>query len=182
MIWIFWRSNSFPFSPRLLHLDYPKSTSSSARHQEKHAQHRYQLQSQCHSSKPCVFHISPSDVLLALFLAEPEKFEISPVMERACSVTRDDEEDRHTDKGYEINRQKHDEFNDLSQVEGAVDCAFRWLSKHLYWILCITVQYPGLVNEILKALIDENRIEDVHQGFVDKERLEEKSYDDLPFS
>lgn len=122
------------------------------------------------------------NVSLALFLAEREKLEISPVMKRPPPVPSYDEEDRHTDEGYDVDRQKDDELDDLPQAERAVDCTSRWLPQHLCRILCIRIQQPGLTHQILQACIDEDGIKDVHQGFIDEERFEKERNDDLSFS
>jgi hypothetical protein len=179
VVWIFWGRDSFSFQPCFLHLRYPKSTSCSACQQEEHAQDWNELQHQCHRSKPRVLHFSSLDILLPLLLAQPKQLEVPPVMERTSSVSCDDEEDRYTNERYEIDGQENDELDDLSEAEGAVNCTFRWLSKHLSRILYIIVECSGLAHKILEAFVDEDRIKNVYQSFVDQEGFEKKCYDDL---
>jgi hypothetical protein len=70
---------------------------------------------------PSILPPSPLDSSIPLLAVVSQQLEVSPMLKRSCSISCQQEEYRHTDVWYEVDRQQNDELCDLAKGEGRVD-------------------------------------------------------------
>lgn len=103
---------------------------------------------------PCIPQAPLSYECSLLFLWELSELEVTPMVQRSCPITSQDQEQRSTRNRYEIDWKQDNELGNLSKREWRVNSRLFRLPKSLDWIITILVQYSCVSNKLLESLIE----------------------------
>ena len=95
------------------------------------------------------------------------------MLQRPRSITSQDQEHRRARHRYQVEGKKDDELGDLSEGKGRVDGRHGGLAELLYRVFAIGVENARSRDQVFVALLDEDGVEDVNEGFVDEEGFED---------
>lgn len=103
------------------------------------------------------------------------------MVERPCTITCQDKEHWCSGHWYQVQREEKNELKNLAQGEGRIDGRYGGFAQLLYGVFTIWIEDARTGHEIPEPFVDEHRIKDIHQGFVDKKSFKEQGHNSGPF-